>query len=78
MVFKRTTPITALDLDSSDLPDATSSSKGGVTLKETVASPTVPAIGGATWLKQNVNNVTYTSVTRDSNGAATSATRGVA
>jgi hypothetical protein len=32
MTFKRTTPITALDLDSSDLPDAGPSSKGGVTL----------------------------------------------
>jgi polygalacturonase len=30
MTFKRTTPITALDLDSSDLPDASASSKGGV------------------------------------------------
>jgi hypothetical protein len=32
MTFKRTTPITALDLDSSDLPDAGPSSKGAVTL----------------------------------------------
>jgi hypothetical protein len=32
MVFKRSTPITALDLDSSDLPDASASLKGGVTL----------------------------------------------
>ena len=32
MLFKRTTPITALDLDSSDIPDASPSSKGGVTL----------------------------------------------
>jgi hypothetical protein len=32
MTFRRTTPITANDLDSSDLPDAGASSKGGVTL----------------------------------------------
>jgi hypothetical protein len=31
-------------------------------------------IASDAWLKANVNNVTYTSVTRDSNGAATSAT----
>lgn len=30
--------------------------------------------GSTTWLKANVNNLTYTSVTRDANGAATSAT----
>ena len=42
--------------------------------KETVTNPTVTAIGGDSWLKANVNSVTYTSVTRDSNGAATSAT----
>jgi lysophospholipase L1-like esterase len=32
MTFKRTTPITALDLDPTDLPDPSSSSKGGLTL----------------------------------------------
>jgi hypothetical protein len=32
MTFKRSTPITALDLDPSDLPDPSSSSKGGVKL----------------------------------------------
>jgi hypothetical protein len=31
-------------------------------------------IASDAWLKANINNVTYTSVTRDSNGAATSAT----
>jgi hypothetical protein len=30
--------------------------------------------GSATWLKANVNNVAYTSITRDANGAVTSAT----
>jgi lysophospholipase L1-like esterase len=34
MTFKRTTPITTLDLDPSDLPDAGPSSKGGVTLNQ--------------------------------------------
>jgi hypothetical protein len=34
MTFKRTTPISALDLDSSDIPEATASLKGGVTLKD--------------------------------------------
>jgi hypothetical protein len=31
-------------------------------------------VGSDSWLKANVNNVTYSSVTRDSNGAAASAT----
>jgi hypothetical protein len=34
MVFKPTTPITALDLDPSDIPDPTASLKGGVTLAQ--------------------------------------------
>jgi hypothetical protein len=34
MTFKRTTPLTALDLDPSDIPDAGPSSKGGVTLQQ--------------------------------------------
>jgi hypothetical protein len=58
MTFKRTTPITALDLDPSDLPDPSSSLKGGVTLAQlrnvakqaagTLAD--VQAISGLKWL----------------------------
>jgi lysophospholipase L1-like esterase len=46
MTFKRTTPITALDLDSSDLPDAGPSSKGGVTLDGLDARFTNPNLAG--------------------------------
>jgi Pectate lyase superfamily protein/Repeat of unknown function (DUF5907) len=46
MVFRRTTPITALDLDSSDVPDASASSKGAIQLAGdlggTASAPTVP------------------------------------
>ena len=31
-------------------------------------------IGSNTWLKENINNVTYPSITRDANGAATAGT----
>jgi hypothetical protein len=53
----------------SSLPDANASSKGAVTLKETVANPKVMAIGGDSWLIANANdsNVRFTSITYDAN-----------
>jgi hypothetical protein len=48
MTFRRTTPITALDLDSSDIPDAGALTKGGVTLTEAASNPAVAARGSMT------------------------------
>jgi hypothetical protein len=69
MIFRRTTPITALDLDSSDLPDAGASLKGAVTLKDAVTNPKVSAIGGDSWLIANANdsNLRFASITYDAN-----------
>jgi hypothetical protein len=61
MVFKRTTPVTALDLDSSDIPDASASSKGGVQLAGdlggTASAPTVPGLASKQPLDSDLTTI---------------------
>jgi hypothetical protein len=60
MVFKRTTPVTALDLDSSDIPDASASSKGGVRLTDTLLRPVATQAWNQTFFSQSAGGTSKT------------------
>jgi hypothetical protein len=62
MVFKRTTPITALDLDPSDIPDATASLKGGVKSSDAGLHPVGTQTRNLTTFFQSVGGTSKTEL----------------